>query len=129
MTDAVGVSRPVPSCHAPVGTAETRGNPGCPECPDRPDPESKREFGNEDDRTGLRAWLRRLPAVEPELDVEAEERAAIQAEARGEFGPPKPQAEHQALVAALLRGYEAHRYLLSPHSEDHPGRGRNETEA
>ena len=63
--------------------------------------DAEREHG-----TGLGHWLRRLPPVEQ--DMEAEERAAIEAEARGGFGPPKPAAEHAAEVAALMRGYETH---------------------
>lgn len=126
MTSEAGASRHVPTGRASVGTAETRGNPGCPDCPDRPDQESRGALGNEADRSGLRAWLRRLPAVEP--DIEAEERAAIQAEARGDFGLPKPKAEHQAFVAALLRGYEAHRHLLLRPADEQGEHANNGTE-
>jgi hypothetical protein len=64
-----------------------------------------------DDCSGLRAWLRALPPLDPVCGpaVEAEERAAIESEACGEFGPPKQEAEHRAEVAALLLGFERHR--------------------
>lgn len=60
---------------------------------------------------------------------EAEERAAILAEARGDFGLAKPQAEHVALVAALVRGYETHRRPLLCPADTQPGQGRNGSEA
>lgn len=108
-------SRVVPTYPAPLGTAESDGNPGRPERPERPGLKTKGEVGKKHDAGELRAWLRALPPLDPVCGptIEDEERAAIEAEARGEFGPAEPEAEHRADVAALLRGYEAHRDRLS----------------
>jgi hypothetical protein len=54
-------------------------------------------------------------------DGEAEERAAIQAEAWGEFEPPKSPAEHAADVAALgplgLWGHRQVSLMISENAE------------
>jgi hypothetical protein len=55
--------------------------------------------------------MRRLPPIEPLLPptIEEAERAAIEAEDRGEFGPPASEIQHRQLVSALVRGYEIHK--------------------
>jgi hypothetical protein len=109
MTSWPTASRPIPTDAAPVGTPEARGNAGIPDHPDLSRPELPNgEAGNEH-ASGIRHWLARLPPVD--RDMEAEERAATQAEARGDFGPPKPAAEHASEVAALVRGYAGHRQV------------------
>ena len=116
MTDLAPASRPLPTKAAPVGTAEPRGIPDIPDFPDLSRPESRDGAAEREHAFGIRQWLRRLPAVE--RDVEAEERAAVQAEGRGDFGPPKPAAKHAAEVAALVRGYEKRRRVTQMISEN-----------
>lgn len=71
--------------------------------------------------SGPRAWLEQLPAIPvPMADDDAEERAAIQAEARGEFGEARPEAEHQQAVAALLAGFRAHHRRAVQAAEKEP---------
>ena len=107
MIGCAAASRPVPTDAAPVGTAETRGSAGLPDRPDLSRSELPKGEAGKEDTGRIRHWLARLPPMQQ--DVEAEERAAIEAEARGEFGRPKPAAEHAAEIAALVRAYELHR--------------------
>jgi hypothetical protein len=86
------------------------------------DPDDAREDAN-----AVRDWLRRLPALVS--DIEAKERAAILAEGRGEFGPVLPQAEHLQLVAALVRGYDAHRHGVLASAEQPRALARDGTSA
>ena len=101
MTGSVIASRPVPTNAAPVGTPETRENTGVPDRPDLSRPGLPKGEAETEDTGGIRHWLGRLPPLAQ--DMAAEERAAIEAEARGDCGPPKPAPEHAAEVAALVR--------------------------
>jgi hypothetical protein len=116
MIGSAAASRPTPTATAPVGTPENRGNAGNPDRPDLSRPELPNGGTGNEHASGIRHWLGRLPPVD--RDMEAEERAAIQTEARGGFGPPKPAAEHAAEVAALVRGYVRHQQVSQMISEN-----------